>query len=69
MEPALLAVSTVLFLASVIRSLLGFGEALIAVPLVAMVVPVQVDAKPLVLNSVRPSAAGVQARGCGRSKR
>jgi uncharacterized protein len=50
--PAVLEVSAVLFLASAIRSTLGFGEALVAVPLLALVIPVQVAAPVAVLASI-----------------
>jgi uncharacterized protein len=42
----------VLFLATFIRSALGFGEALIAVPLLALLLPVQVAAPLAVLVSI-----------------
>jgi uncharacterized protein len=42
----------VLFLATFIRSALGFGEALVAVPLLALVLPVQVAAPLAVLVSI-----------------
>ncbi len=42
----------ILFLATVVRSALGFGEALIAVPLLAFVVPVEVAAPTAVLVSI-----------------
>lgn len=45
-------VIAVLFLATFIRSALGFGEALIAVPLLALVMPVQVAAPLAVLVSI-----------------
>jgi uncharacterized membrane protein YfcA len=45
-------IPAVLFLASVIRSAFGFGEALIAVPLLALVVPVEVAAPVSVLASI-----------------
>ncbi len=45
-------VLAVLFLATVIRSALGFGEALVAVPLLALVIPVEVAAPVAVLVSV-----------------
>src|ERR1700729_1732194 len=45
-------VAAVLFLATVIRSAFGFGEALIAVPLLSMVIPVEVAAPVSVLVSV-----------------
>jgi uncharacterized membrane protein YfcA len=49
---ALLVVAGVLFLASAVRSTLGFGEALISVPLLALVLPVQVAAPVAVLASI-----------------
>lgn len=52
MKPALLEVSIVLFLASVSRSALGFGGALIAVPLLALVVAVPVAAAVPVLAAI-----------------
>jgi uncharacterized membrane protein YfcA len=45
-------VLAVLFFATFIRSALGFGEALIAVPLLALVMPVQVAAPLAVLVSI-----------------
>jgi len=51
-ETAALEVPIVLFLASAIRSALGFGEALIAVPLLALVIPIQVAAPIAVLASI-----------------
>jgi uncharacterized protein len=47
-----LEVAAVLFLATVIRSAFGFGEALVAVPLLAMAVPVEVAAPVAVLASI-----------------
>jgi uncharacterized protein len=47
-----LLVLAVLFLATLIRSTLGFGEALVAVPLLALVMPVQVAAPLSVLVSI-----------------
>jgi uncharacterized membrane protein YfcA len=52
MEPATIAIPGVLFLATVIRSAFGFGEALVAVPLLAVVVPVEIAAPVAVLASV-----------------
>src|ERR1700733_6119454 len=49
---ATLQILAVLFLAPFIRSALGFGEALIAVPLLALVLPVQVAAPLAVLVSI-----------------
>jgi uncharacterized protein len=45
-------VVTVIFVATLIRSTLGFGEALVAVPLLAMRVPIRVAAPLAVLVSV-----------------
>jgi uncharacterized membrane protein YfcA len=45
-------ITAVMFLATVIRSTFGFGEALIAVPLLALVIPVQVAAPVAVLVSI-----------------
>jgi uncharacterized protein len=47
-----LQVLAVLFFATFIRSALGFGEALVAVPLLALVMPVQVAAPLAVLVSI-----------------
>jgi hypothetical protein len=47
-----LAVVAVLFFATVIRSAFGFGEALVAVPLLALVVPVEIAAPVAVLGSI-----------------
>jgi uncharacterized membrane protein YfcA len=54
---SLIAVLGVLFLATFIRSAFGFGEALIAVPLLALVMPVEVAAPLAVLVSI--TVAGV----------
>lgn len=51
-EPAAFLVPGVLFLATLIRSSLGFGEALVAVPLLALLLPVKVAAPIAVLVSV-----------------
>lgn len=45
-------VVVVLFLATIIRSAFGFGEALVAVPLLALAVPVEVAAPVAVLVSI-----------------
>lgn len=47
-----LAVVAVLFLATFVRSTLGFGEALIAVPLLALLIPVKVAAPVAALVSI-----------------
>lgn len=52
MSIATVQVLAVLFLATFIRSALGFGEALVAVPLLALVMPVQVAAPLAVLVSI-----------------
>jgi len=51
-----LYVVTVLFAATLVRSTLGFGEALIAVPLLAFVLPVEVAAPAAVLVSITVAA-------------
>jgi uncharacterized membrane protein YfcA len=58
MSPDLITavVLLVLFLATFVRSALGFGEALIAVPLLALVMPVQVAAPLAVLVSISVAA-------------
>ena len=50
--PAAILVPAVLFVASLVRSSFGFGEALIAVPLLALLIPVKVAAPIAVLASV-----------------
>jgi uncharacterized membrane protein YfcA len=45
-------IAAVMFLATVIRSAFGFGEALVAVPLLALVVPVEVAAPIAMLVSI-----------------
>lgn len=52
MSATTIQILAVLFLATFIRSALGFGEALIAVPLLALVLPVQVAAPLAVLVSI-----------------
>jgi uncharacterized membrane protein YfcA len=52
LEPGAIAVALILFVATLIRSALGFGEALVAVPLLAFVVPVEVAAPVAVLVSI-----------------
>jgi uncharacterized membrane protein YfcA len=56
-DGALLPVLAVIFLATLIRSAFGFGEALVAVPLLALLIPVEVAAPLAVLVSV--TVAGV----------
>lgn len=52
-----LAVAAVIFLATLIRSAFGFGEALVAVPLLAFLIPVEVAAPVASLVSI--TVAGV----------
>jgi uncharacterized membrane protein YfcA len=49
-------VPAVLFVATVVRSAFGFGEALVAVPLLALVLPVEVAAPVAVLLSITVAA-------------
>jgi hypothetical protein len=56
MDISTLHVLLVVFLATVIRSTFGFGEALIAVPLLALIVPVQIAAPFAVLLSITIAA-------------
>lgn len=51
-SPVAVEVIVVLFLATVIRSALGFGEALVAVPLLALTLPVNVATPVAVLASI-----------------
>src|SRR5689334_17122053 len=51
-EPAAFLAPAVLFLATLIRSAFGFGEALVAVPLLALMMPVEVAAPVAVLVSI-----------------
>src|SRR5262245_62742277 len=53
----ILPVLAVVFLATLIRSAFGFGEALVAVPLLALLIPVEVAVPLAVLLSV--TVAGV----------
>src|SRR5690349_15887809 len=52
LDPATVYVIAVIFVATLIRSTLGFGEALIAVPLLAFRLPVTIAAPLAVLVSV-----------------
>ena len=47
-----IAIPAVLFLATIIRSAFGFGEALVAVPLLALILPIDVAAPVAVLVSI-----------------
>ncbi len=51
-EKTIALVAGVLFLATLIRAVFGFGEALIAVPLLALIVPVEVAAPVAALASI-----------------
>lgn len=57
MNPVLLHVMVVLFVATLIRSAFGFGEALVAVPLLALRIPVTVAAPLAVLMSITVALA------------
>lgn len=57
MDETLSAALAVLFVASLVRSAFGFGEALIAVPLLALVMPVEVAAPVAALTSI--TVAGI----------
>ena len=50
--PSSILVPSVLFLATLIRSSLGFGEALVAVPLLALLIPIDVAAPVAVMASI-----------------
>ncbi|HEX4055869.1 MAG TPA: hypothetical protein VHX86_16520 [Tepidisphaeraceae bacterium] len=50
---------SVVFVATLIRSTFGFGEALIAVPLLALRIPIEVAAPLAVLVSVTVAAVAV----------
>src|SRR5579863_9770965 len=56
---AMIQVPAVLLLATIFRSAFGFGEALIAVPLLALVLPVEVAAPLAVLLSITVAAVVV----------
>jgi uncharacterized membrane protein YfcA len=51
-EPATILIPGILFVATLIRSAFGFGEALVAVPLLALLIPVEVAAPVAVLVSI-----------------
>jgi uncharacterized membrane protein YfcA len=57
--PVLLHVLAVVFVATLIRSAFGFGEALIAVPLLAITVPVEIAAPLAALVSITVAAVVV----------
>src|SRR5262249_45933375 len=58
-EWAIVPVVAVVFVATLIRSAFGFGEALVAVPLLALVIPVEVAAPLAVLVSITVAAVVV----------
>ena len=45
-------VVVIMFFATVFRTMFGFGEALVAVPLLALIIPVQIAAPTAVLASI-----------------
>ena len=51
-DPAILPVLGILFLATLVRSAFGFGQALVAVPLLALVIPVEVAVPLTTLLSI-----------------
>ncbi len=55
--PSTLGVAAVMFIAAFTRSTLGFGEALIGVPLLALMIPIQVAVPVAVLVSITVAAA------------
>jgi uncharacterized membrane protein YfcA len=59
MDHSTLLVLAVVFFATLIRSTFGFGEALIAVPLLALVVPIEIAAPVAVLLSISIAAVVV----------
>jgi uncharacterized protein len=59
MDTTTLQVLLIIFLATLIRSTFGFGEALIAVPLLALVIPIGVAAPVAVLLSITVAAVVV----------
>ena len=56
LDPLTLQVFTVLLLATLVRSTFGFGEALVAVPLLALIIPVEVAAPLAALVSITVAA-------------
>ncbi len=51
-DPAILPVVGVVFLATLVRSTFGFGEALVAVPLLALLIPIQIAVPLATLLSI-----------------
>lgn len=58
-NPTVLHVLAIIFLATVIRSAFGFGEALVAVPLLSLYIPLEVAAPLAVLVSITVAAVVV----------
>src|SRR4051812_16283312 len=56
MDSTTLHVLLVVFLATMVRSTFGFGEALIAVPLLALTIPIEIAAPLAVLLSITIAA-------------
>jgi uncharacterized protein len=56
MELSIFYVLLVIFFASLVRSTFGFGEGLIAVPLLALVIPIEIAAPVVVLLSITIAA-------------
>jgi len=56
MSAVLFYVLAVIFVATIVRSTFGFGEALVAVPLLALRIPVSVAAPLAVLVSITVAA-------------
>jgi hypothetical protein len=57
-----LQVLAVIFLATLIRLACGFGEALVAVPLLALLMPVEVAASEMLAWSMKRSVAAKKER-------
>ena len=56
MDTKTLQVLLVVFVASLIRSTFGFGEGLLAVPLLALIIPTEITAPVAVLLSITTAA-------------
>lgn len=59
MHVVIVPVLLILFFATFIRSAFGFGEALFAVPLLALFIPITISAPPAVLVSITIAATVV----------
>src|SRR5262245_57821650 len=55
-DPAILPVVVIVFVATLVRSAFGFGEALVAVPLLAFVIPIPVAVPLATLLSITVAA-------------